>query len=97
MHACDFNIFPMAKNRKDQEIKGKQRLEYLKTLSHTSPQNLHHTYLHIKMLFQVYCICHVFTFKIFLFIVQFEAHGKVAVYSGVHLYKLHICHFISWG
>jgi hypothetical protein len=35
--------------------------------------------------------------KFFLFIVQFEAHGKVAVYGGVHLCKLHVCHFISWG
>jgi hypothetical protein len=28
---------------------------------------------------------HVFTFKIFLFIVQFEAHGKVAIYGGFYL------------
>jgi hypothetical protein len=41
---------------------------------------------------------HVFAFKIILLlIVQFEAHGKVAVYGGVHLCKLHVCHFISWG
>jgi hypothetical protein len=33
--------------------KTKQRLVYLKTLSHTSPQNLNHTYLHSKFLFQV--------------------------------------------
>jgi hypothetical protein len=40
-----------------QEKKGKEkaseRLVYPNTLSHTSPQNPHHTYLHSKMLFQV--------------------------------------------
>jgi hypothetical protein len=25
---------------------------------------------------------------------QFEAHGKVAVYGGVYLYRLHVYHFI---
>jgi hypothetical protein len=33
----------------------------------------------------------------YYFIVQFEVHRKVAVYGGVHLCKLHVCHFISWG
>jgi hypothetical protein len=43
----------------------------------------------------VYVPC-LFAFKImFLFIVQLEAHGKVALYGGVHLCKLHVRHFIS--
>jgi hypothetical protein len=43
-------------------------------------------------------MCHVFALKImFFFIVQFEAHEKVAVYGGDHLCKLHVYHFISWG
>jgi hypothetical protein len=95
MHACHFYTFPMAKKRKE---KASKRLVYPNTLSHTSPQNIHHTYIHKKMLFQVYYMCYVFAFKImFLFIVQFEAHGKVTTYGGVHLCKLHVCHFISWG
>jgi hypothetical protein len=53
MHACDFYTFPMAKKRKEKEKKKQAKIVSLKTLSHTSPQNLHHTYLHSKMLFQV--------------------------------------------
>jgi hypothetical protein len=34
MHACYFYTFPMAKKRKEKR-KSKQRLVYLKTLSHT--------------------------------------------------------------
>jgi hypothetical protein len=52
MQACDFYTFPMAKKRKEKR-KSKQRLVYLKTLGHTSLKNLHHTYLHSQMLFQV--------------------------------------------
>jgi hypothetical protein len=51
-----------------------------------------------KMLFQVEYMFHVFAFKIILlFIMQFEAHGKVAIYGEVYLCKLHVWHFISWG
>jgi hypothetical protein len=42
-------------------------------------------------------MCHVFPFKIvLLFIMQFEAHGKVPVYGGLHLCKLHVREFIIW-
>jgi hypothetical protein len=83
----------MAKKRKS-----KQRLVYPNTLRHTSPQNLHHTYLHSKNDIPsiVYVPC-LYIQNHVPFIVQFEAHGKVAVYGGVHLCKLHVCHFISWG
>jgi hypothetical protein len=40
----------MAKKRKE---KASKRLVYPNTLTHTSPQNIHHTYQHSKMLFQV--------------------------------------------
>jgi hypothetical protein len=50
------------------------------------------------MLFQVYYMCHAFAFKIILlFIVQFKAHGKVAVYNDAHLCKLHVWQIISWS
>jgi hypothetical protein len=43
------------KKRKEKKRKEKasRRLVYPNTLSHTSPQNTHHTYLHSKILFQV--------------------------------------------
>jgi hypothetical protein len=48
-----FIPFQWPRKEEKNKRKGKQRLVYLKTLSHTSPENLHHTYLHRKMLFQV--------------------------------------------
>jgi hypothetical protein len=70
--------------------KASKRLVYPNTLNHTSPQiSTIPTYI-AKMIFQVYYMCHVFASKIILlFIMQFKAHGKVAVYGGVHLCKLH--------
>jgi hypothetical protein len=77
--------------------KSKQRVVYPKTLSHTSPQNLHHTYLHSKNAIpSIVYVPRLYIQNIF-FIVQFEDHRKVAVYGGVHLCKLHVCHFVSWG
>jgi hypothetical protein len=80
MHAC--HVIPFQWPRK--EKKRKER----KTLLHkifSIP-----TYI-AKMLLRVYYMCHVFAFKIILlFIMQFKAHGKVAVYGGVHLCKLHV-------
>jgi hypothetical protein len=77
MQAYDFYTFPMAKKRKEErKEKSKQRLVYLKTLSHTSRQNLHYTYLHGKMLFLVYCMCHVFTFKISFLLCNSKLMGK---------------------
>jgi hypothetical protein len=56
------------KKRKEKEGK---RLVYLNTLSHTSPQNLHHTYLHSKnaipSIVYVPCLC----IQNHTFIVQF--------------------------
>jgi hypothetical protein len=89
MPDCDFIPFQCPRK------KASKRLVYPNTLSHTSSQNLHHTYLHrknaIPSIVYVPCICiqnHTY------FIVQFEAHGKVAVYGGVHLCKLYVCHLL---
>jgi hypothetical protein len=92
MHACDF--IPFQWPRKEKKEKASKDL-YIRIpwaiLLHkisTIP-----TYI-AKMLFKVLYMCHVFAFKIILiFIVQFKAHGKVAVYGRVHLCKLHVCHF----
>jgi hypothetical protein len=77
MHAC--NIIPFQWPRKDKKEKeASKRLVYLNTLSHTSPENLHHSYLFsrnsILSIVYVPCLC---IQIILLFIVQFEAHGKV--------------------
>jgi hypothetical protein len=80
MHACDFYNYPMAKKRKEKEKQASKRLVYPNILSHTSPQNLHHTYLHRKNAIQSIVYVPYSAFKIiFLFIVQFEDHGIVAV------------------
>jgi hypothetical protein len=52
----------MAKKRKEKKKKkASKRLVYPNTLSHTSPQNLHHTYLHSKnaipSIVYVPCLC----------------------------------------
>jgi hypothetical protein len=43
----------MAKKRKEKRKEKASKDLYMETLSHASPQNLHHTYLQSKMLFQV--------------------------------------------
>jgi hypothetical protein len=48
MHACDFISFQWPRKEKKRKEKASKRLVYPNTLSHTSPQNLHHTYLHRK-------------------------------------------------
>jgi hypothetical protein len=92
-----FIPFQWPRKEKRKKIKSKQRLVYLKTLSHTSPQNLHHTYLHSKNAIPTIVYVPCIYIQNILFIVQFEAHGKVAVYSEVYLCKLHVFHFVSWG
>jgi hypothetical protein len=96
MHACDF--IPFQWPRKE---KSSKRLIYPNTLSHISPQNIHHTYLHRKNATPIgirsICAMSLHSKLYFFFIVQFKAHEIVAVYGGVHLCKLHVCNFISWG
>jgi hypothetical protein len=80
----------LAKKRKRKKNTSKDLL-YPKTLSQTSPQNLHHTYLYRKLLFQVYYMCHAFAFKfILIFIVQFKAHGKSSKVYGDYHYVRHM-------
>jgi hypothetical protein len=94
MHAwCHLYLF----NGQEKKRKSKQRLAYPNTLSHTSPQNLHHTYLYSKKSISSIVYVPFIYIQNFLFIVQFKAHGKVAVYGGVYLSKLHVCQFIIWG
>jgi hypothetical protein len=89
MHACDIIPSQWPKNKGKKSTS--KDLLYPNTFSKTSPQNLYRTYLYSKMIFQVNYMCHAFAFKIILlFIVQFEAHGKVAVYGDAHLCKLHV-------
>jgi hypothetical protein len=72
----------LSNGQKKRKKNTRNDLLYPNTLSHTSPQNLNHTYIYSKMILKVYCMCHAFAFKIILlFIVQFKAHGKVAVYG----------------
>jgi hypothetical protein len=85
----------MAKKRKGKKNTSKDFL-YPNTLSHTSPQNLHHTLpiykIFIPSIVYVPCLC---IQNNTYFIVQFKDHGKVAVYGEVHLCKLHVWQFIS--
>jgi HKD family nuclease len=88
MYACD--IIPFHWPRKENKENTSKNLLYPKTLSHTSPQNLHHTYLY-KKCYCKYSICATpLHSKSYFFIVQFKAHGKVAVYGDYHLCKLHV-------
>jgi hypothetical protein len=49
---------------------------------------------YIAKCYSKYSVCAMYLYSKYpFFIVQFEAHGKV----GVHLCKLHVCHFISWS
>jgi hypothetical protein len=86
-------FIPFQWPRKENKIiKSKQRLVYPNTLSHTSLQNLQHTYLHSKnaipSIVYVPCLCiqnHV------PFYCAIRSSWKVAVYGGVHLCKLYVC------
>jgi hypothetical protein len=82
---------------KRKKRKSKQRLVYQKNLepyfSAKSPPYLPTYKNAIPSIVYVPCLY----IQKFLFIVQFEVHGKVAVYGEVHLCKLHVCHFINWG
>jgi hypothetical protein len=90
MHACDIIPFQWLRKRKERKKTSKDLL-YPNTLSHTSPQNLHHTYIYRKNAIPSIIYVPYFALKIILlFIVQFNAHGKVAVHGGVHLCKLYV-------
>jgi hypothetical protein len=86
----------MAKKRK--ERKASKDLLYPNALSHNSPQNLPYTYLcrkkAIASIVYVPCLCiHSHT----SFYVQFESHGKVAVYGGVHVCSVPVLYCASLG